>query len=295
MKQNKQQTIAITGASGFLGSNLAKYFSSIGFNVVNLVRNPQETTKKNMSYKRYDITQDINAATLEGVDILVHAAYVKYNHKNPQAMDINILGAKKLLKASRAANIKTNIFISTMSAHEAAESVYGRQKLAIEQLFSAKNDVVIRSGLIIGNGGIVREMANFMQTKHVVPLIGGGMQPLQIIAVYDLAKIIHKVHDLNISGILTTATPKVYTYKDFYKELGKRLDVKFIFIPIPFFFLYHAVNIATKLKIPTNISTDNILGLKHLTAMNTQNDLKKLQIDIDDLPMALKNTEITKT
>jgi len=61
-----------------------------------------------------------------------------------------------------------------MSAHDGAESVYGRQKLAIEQLFNTKKDISLRGGLIIGNGGIVKEMVMFMRSKHLVPLIGGA-------------------------------------------------------------------------------------------------------------------------
>lgn len=285
--------VAITGSTGFLGSELVRHFLDQDYEVIGLTRNPRTTKIKGLTYKSYDIGKKLRDDTLKGVDLVIHTAYVKYDNKNPDALDVNIRGAEELLRVSRGQKVKRNIFISTMSAHEQAESVYGKQKLSIERLFSTNKDAVIRSGLIIGNGGIVREMASFMTTKRAVPLIGGGRQPLQTIGVYDLARVIEAIYIQKQSGSFTIATPNVYTYKQFYELLGKRLGVKFLFIPIPLSLLYWIVKIASATRLPVGISTDNVLGLKKLTVMNTEDDLARLKIKIDDLSTVLQKTEIS--
>jgi len=175
-----------------------------------------------------------------------------------------------------------------MSAHERATSVYGKQKLAIEKLFTNSGGICLRSVLILGNGGIVADMASFMRSKHLVPVIGGGKQHLQTIAVYDLCRVIEAALKNNkIEGILTVATPKVYTYKEFYTELAKSIGVKVLFIPVPYYALLGAFKLASLLRLPLDVGEDNLKGLQQLRSARTKDDLRTLGTNIDDLPTAL--------
>ena len=181
-----QSTIVITGASGLLGSELVKYYSARGYVVRALVRNP--THYKNtdrITYLPYDMKASLDDSLFKNVDYLIHTAYIK-DDKN--VMSTNIDAAKILLKKSRKFHIKKNLFISSMSADEHAPSAYARQKFSVEKLFCSSNDAVIRSGLIIGNGGLAQQIIKFMQTKHIAPLIDNGKQPIQIIGVRDTQK-----------------------------------------------------------------------------------------------------------
>jgi nucleoside-diphosphate-sugar epimerase len=284
---SKQPTIAITGATGFLGSNLVTHFSNKGWQVMGLVRNPPTNKAKSVTYRTYDITKPLPAETLQGVDYVVHTAYVKYSRQNPDAMDINITGAENLLTACKKQQVKKALFMSTMSAHDAATSVYGRQKLAIEALFTEAGGVALRSGLILGHGGIVADMSAFMRSKHMVPVIGGGKQPLQTIAVYDLARVIEAALTKKVTGVLTVATPEVYTYKAFYRALADSLRIRVAFVPVSYYLLLTAFNFAAVLRLPLNLGADNLRGLRQLRSAETAHDLQRLGIEIDDLPTAL--------
>lgn len=286
---NSKPTIAITGANGFLGSTLTRYFVDKGWQVVGLVRTVPSDATEHVVYKQYDITKPLGRDTLRGVDYVVHTAYVKYGRQNAAtALQVNIAGAKRLLTAGEQAGIKKAVFISTMSAHEAATSVYGRQKLAIEKLFLATNGVVLRSGLILGHGGIVQDMAAFMKSKHMVPIIGGGNQPLQTIAVYDLARVIEAALGPGIHRQFTVATPKVYTYKQFYQALAKSLSIKVAFVPVSYPLLLAGFKSAAFLHLPLNLGEDNLRGLRQLRSADTAPDLKRLGVAIDDLEVALR-------
>jgi nucleoside-diphosphate-sugar epimerase len=208
-------------------------------------------------------------------------------------METNISGAKRLLTVSKKYGLKKNVFMSSMSAHKNAVSTYGRQKLAIEKLFAKQKSVNLRSGLIIGNGGIVKNMAAFMKSKHAVPLIDGGKQPLQVIGVYDLARVIERVlTQPRLTGTYTVATPQVYSYKEFYKAISTQLHIKVLFVPVPFNLLLFCIRIITKLHLPLSVNEDNLWGLKKLQAVDNQADLDKLGVTIDPLETALRKAKI---
>ncbi len=284
--------VVITGASGFLGSELIKSFRKDGWQVVGLVRNAQKYKTPGVEYVEFDLSKPFDDSAFAGADYLIHAAYVKYDSNNPDAMNINLDGSKRILQASRKHKLKRNVFMSSMSAHSGAESVYGKQKLKIEKLFSGADCAVIRSGLIMGNGGIVKQMADFMKSKHAVPLIGGGKQPLQVIGVYDLVRVIKAILDQKKSGTFTIATPEIYTYKTFYQKLSQRLGIKILYIPVPIGLLLGITKLTATLHLPFSINSDNVLGLKNLRSAETATDLKKLNIILDDLDQILAKTKI---
>lgn len=284
----KKPTIAITGANGFVGRALTEYFLDQKWHVVGLVRNPSAGTNPKAEYRKYDITKPLPVGSLDGVDYVVHAAYIKLGNQAPDALEINVTGAKRLLAACKDQNVRKALFLSSMSAHDQATSVYGQQKLAIEQLFEGAEGVCLRSGLILGHGGIVEDMAKFMRTKHIVPVIDGGKQPLQTIAIYDLCHVIEAALVKDIRGTLTVATPQIYTYKEFYSVLAKSLRTKVIFVPIPYYALLAAFKVATALHLPLDVGEDNLKGLKQLRSTETSADLRRLSISLDDLRLTLQ-------
>ncbi|HVX58665.1 MAG TPA: NAD-dependent epimerase/dehydratase family protein [Candidatus Saccharimonadales bacterium] len=286
---NNKPVVVVTGAHGFLGSTLVSHFAGLGWNVIALVRNPPSLNKlENVRYVAYDMTRLVDPSVFKNADYLVHAAYIRLDRQNPNAFELNLKAAKDLISASRAAKLKKNLFMSSMSAHDEAVSTYGRQKLAIEKVFNGPRDVNLRSGLIIGNGGIVKTMSDFMKSKHAVPLIAGGKQPLQIIGVDDLAKVIEKSLRGKAHGTFTVAHPKVYTYKRFYKLLARNLKTKVLFIPVPFYALLYMIRFINLLHLPLAVSEDNLWGLAQLRSFDTAKDLKKIGVQVASLEELLK-------
>lgn len=248
----------------------------------------QQNPTKNITYKKYDLADQLDDSYFQGVDYLVHTAYVKQDRNHPDAMNINVTAAEQLVTAAKEFKLKKSLFMSSMSAHAGAESVYGKQKLAIEKLFTTKGDVVVRSGLIIGNGGIVDQMISFMKSKRLVPLVGGGKQPLQIIALADLVQTIDKLLTSTLNGTFTVATQQVYTYKEFYQAISKQLSIRVWYVPVPLPLLIGALKLVSLLHLPLAINQDNVLGLKHLRAVKNSADLEKIGIAPKSLEEALR-------
>lgn len=290
MTATKKKTVIITGASGFLGTALVQYFKKEGWRVIGLVRNADKYSELGVKYFEYDLSKPFDSKIFTGADYLVHTAYVKYDSNNPDALKINLEAAKRLIKASREHKLKKEVFISSMSAHAGAESIYGKQKLAIEKVFKGPDCAIIRSGLIMGDGGMVKQMTDFMKSKHAVPLIGGGKQPLQVVAVYDLVRVIKVILAEDHTGTLTIATPEVYTYKAFYDALRKHLGIVVVFVPIPLAALLTIVKLTSVLHLPISINEDNVLGLKNLRSAETAADLHTLGLKLDNLDQILSKS-----
>lgn len=290
--KSQTPTVVITGANGFLGSVLVAYFSKKGWNVRGLVRNPSVfKSSDNVTYLEYDLAKNVDLSQIfDGATHLVHTAYAKYTTRNTDARDINTRGSKRLVDAGKKHGLIEMVFISTMSAHEGATSVYGQQKLTIEEYFLKAGGVVLRCGLIIGRGGILEEMSRFMRSWHTVPLIAGGKQPLQIVAISDLARVIDVVLSKQQSGRYVIATPSVYSYKSFYKALANALHVRIVFIHIPYNLLLGLFKIAAVLHLPLGLGEDNLRGLQQLRSMKSEADLSKLGVQLMDLDAALKET-----
>lgn len=286
-------TILITGAHGFIGTSLVNYFSNKGWKVYALVHHiPKSSSdtilkRKGEIYTKYDSDIHYVKYSLEkgvvdesvfvDVDYIVHCAYMK-DEKKSNAFQINIAGSKRLLELSRKYDVKKNVFLSSMSAQKDSPSIYGKQKFAIEKLFNSSQDVVVRPGLVIGNGGLVKDMIEFIKKRKVIPLVSGGKQPIQTIYINDLVLSVDKILEKNLKGTFTVSEPEAITYKQFYKEVCSVFNINAKFISVPYSLFYVAIVFADALRIHLAVSKDSLVGLKNLKAHEVKNTLAQIGI-----------------
>jgi nucleoside-diphosphate-sugar epimerase len=275
--------IAVTGATGFVGGELVSYLTAQGHEVIRLLRQSAGTATDRF----FDMRSTDSIPDLRGIDALVHTAFVKYDKaKLPDSSEINITMALALEKACHKTGTKF-IFLSTMSAHDEALSRYGKHKFDIEQKLDQSKDLVLRLGLVIGSRGLFDTIKKAISNGAFIPLVGNGGQPIQTIAVSDVCRIVEIGILKNIDGLYTIGTEKVYTLKDLYTAIAKRLNKKPIFISVPYGLVNLALGTIETLRIPFNVSKENLLGLKQLKAFKTKKDLEKLGVNILDMDQAL--------
>jgi len=119
-----------------------------------------------------------------------------------------------------------------------------------------------------------------MRSKHLVPLIGGGKQPLQSINVNDLARIIERVLQPDISGTIVAAHPAVFTYKQFYQTIARVFQIRVFFVPFTSVATHVYDQSARFLHVPLTFSEENIRGLKHLRSVDNAADMTKLGLPL---------------
>lgn len=269
---NTKQTVAISGATGFIGSQLCAHFVQQGYHVIGFCRSLPAAALKDVEYRLFNLETNPYTNLFKDATVFIHCAYLK----GEEAKAINIEGTKRLLQTSRNAGVKKNIFFSSMSAHPDALSAYGQQKLQLEKEFYGPDDAAIRPGLVIGKGGLFLEMVKHIQSKGIIPLIDGGTQPLYSVHISDLLKATEIIVSKNLNGTFTVAELKPVLYKDFYKELATTLNKKVLMFNISYTLMEKLLSLTKFLGINTGVGKENLLGLKALKIIEFADDIKRI-------------------
>lgn len=225
--------ILVTGAGGWLGSELTERLLEQGNDVRALVLFTSNKLKKlkdeylnNLEIIEGDICDNkILSQSLSGVDIVYHlAAKVHYMPKNKAEEDeflkINTIASEKIFKLSLKNNIKRVIFYSSVSVYSESDNIvttstkkqpvtpYAKSKFMAEEiglnLFKEKGlpitiiePVTVYGGEDVGNFEKLKSLIN----KGIVARFGDGNNKKTIIYYKDLISMtINIANDKNAIG-----------------------------------------------------------------------------------------------
>ncbi|TND07663.1 MAG: surface polysaccharide biosynthesis protein [Bacteroidetes bacterium] len=286
MSVNK--TMLITGATGFIGQALLHHFLGQGWKIVALVRKDPAEKIPGVIYQHFDLhSPRLDSDTFKGIDVFIHAAYVKAE-KGVDAFTINTKAARQLHESALRQQVAQTVFISSLAAKKEAVSEYGKQKFAVEEIFSGAQDVVVRPGLVLGPGGLFGKMRAHIEKRGRIPLIGGGKQPLQTVHIDDLVAAIEKIIETKAKGVFTIAEPEPVPYREFYEELCRVLNGKPQFKYIPYWFMSFVLRTAGIFGMELPVNSDNLRGLKTMQAVDSKASLTKLGIRVKDYKESLQ-------
>ena len=184
------KTIAITGATGFVGSSLLRLAVERGWHVRALTRSPQ-TPQEGVDWIAGALDQpDSLSRLVEGSSAIIHVAGVVNAPDRAGFIAGNIDGTRALVTAAQQAGIKRFIHVSSLSAREPGLSDYGWSKAEGEAAVttSTLDWTIIRPPAIYGPGD--REMLDLykMAKRGFVPL--PPTRRLSLIEVSDLARLL---------------------------------------------------------------------------------------------------------
>jgi NADH dehydrogenase len=270
-------TVAVTGASGFLGGALCRALAAKGYEVRALVREPARYTGAGRAL-RCELPDGIDEAALAGADAVVHCAYATRETDLARMKRVNEEGTRRLLEASRRAGVSRLVFVSTVAAASDAPNYYARSKHALEALFDPQRDAIVRPGLVIGRGGrgLFQQLQDNLKGLGVVPLFDGGRQPLQTVHVDDICEAIARILERGLPGAFNVAEPEPPTFAEFLRMLADRLGVRARFVPLPFAPVLLAVRVIETLRLPFPLRSESLLGLKGLQQLPVTEDLRRL-------------------
>lgn len=183
-------TIALTGATGFVGQAVLDEAERRGLIVRALTRRPQ-ASRTGVHWIAGDLTDEAALAELvSGCNAVVHVAGLTSAPDPAAFTGANVTGTAALIAAAKAASVGRFVFVSSLSAREPALSAYGASKAAAEEL-------VERSGLdwtIVRPPGVYgpRDVDYFEMFRSaklgILPLPPRGAS--SIIHVDDLARLL---------------------------------------------------------------------------------------------------------
>ena len=272
-------TLAVTGASGFLGSALCRTLAAKGFEVRALVRDPARFAgPPGVRAARCDLPDSIEEVGLAGAVAVVHCAYATRETDLARARRVNEEGTRRLLEASRRAGVPRMVFVSTVAASPDAPNYYARSKHELEGLFDPARDAIVRPGLILGRDGhgLFQQLLDNMQRLGVVPVFGGGRQPLQTVHVDDVCEAIARIVERDLSGAFNVAEPDPPSFAAFLRLMAERLGIRVRFVPLPFAPVLAALRVIEALRLPFPLRSESLLGLQGLQQLPVAEDLRRL-------------------
>lgn len=274
--------IAITGATGLIGAALVRSLPAAGFRILALARRPSAIpAAPAVETARYDFERPPDPALLRGCDALIHAAWDTRPRRPAAAHRASADASLRLLNASRAAGVQRFIFISSMSAHDASRSAYGRAKRTVEAALDPARDLAVRPGLVLArHAGLFGRIATVIARTGLAPRLGDGRQPIQTIHIDDLVEGVRLALRSPITGTLTLAEPDAIPLSDLFGMVGRALGRRVWFIPLPFAPLLAGLRAAEIIRLPLPITSDTLLGLAGLTAVDCRADLARLGLTV---------------
>lgn len=249
------QRIAVTGASGLIGTALVGKLKSEGYTVQRLVRRP--TVSSEEIYWN-PANSEIDIAALEGVDAVIHLAGAGVGDKRwtkkykAEILNSRLLGTTTI--ANAVAQVKPKVFISSSAIgwygetgnRAVVESDRGgddflaavcREWEAAADLAGDVRTVKIRTGLVLDpTGGALGRMLPLFRFGFGGKL-GNGKQWWSWITLHDqLRAILFVLENQNISGAINLTAPNPVTNQEFTSALARALRRPALF-PAPAFAL----------------------------------------------------------
>lgn len=183
-------TIALTGATGFVGQAVLDEAKRRGLPVRALTRRAQDA-RVDVTWIPGDLTAGSALAELvRGAEAVVHVAGLTKAHDPAAFKACNVDGTAALITAARAARLKRFVFVSSLSAREPKLSAYGASKAEAEKLVegSGLNWTIVRPPGVYGP----RDVDYFEMFRSarlgILPLPPRGAS--SIIHVADLARLL---------------------------------------------------------------------------------------------------------
>ena len=172
--------IAITGASGFIGSALTRYLANAGHHITVICRQGSQLPGQPASVIRLNSLSNITPAHLQNIELVIHAAGIAHQQAtSAEFQRVNVRSTELLVNACETAGVKRILFLSSVkvngesttqafnrSSALAPEDDYGRSKLAAERVLAAADIpcMILRLPLVYGAGA----RANFALLVRLV-------------------------------------------------------------------------------------------------------------------------------
>ena len=244
------QRIAITGASGLIGSALVGYLKSQGHTVQRLVRRPALSSEE-ITWDPIAGTVDMDA--LAGVDAVIHLAGAGVSDKRwtkkykSEILNSRLLGTTTIAKA--VAIVKPQVFISASAIGWYGESgnrsvvendragddflaAVCREWEAAADLAGDVRTIKLRTGLVLDpTGGALGKMLPLFRFG-LGGKLGNGKQWWSWITLHDQIRAIAFLLENNISGPVNMTSPNPVTNSEFTAGLARAMHRPALF-PVP--------------------------------------------------------------
>ncbi|MFB3813467.1 MAG: complex I NDUFA9 subunit family protein [Terriglobales bacterium] len=178
--------LALTGATGFVGSHMLSRLKAEHHYVRALVREPGRAAalaSPQVEFVRADVVSGIGLdAALDGCEAVVHLVGIIMEVGDQTFERVHHLGTRNMVEAARRAGVSRFVQMSALGARADGVSDYQRSKYRGEE--EVRNSgipfTILRPSIIFGpRDGFVSQMVDVMRKAPVQPVVGHGRYPFR--------------------------------------------------------------------------------------------------------------------
>ncbi len=263
--------ILVTGANGFVGSNLVRRLRKDGIGVRALVRNTSRAQRLRDLGAEVVPGDIADPASLEaaaaGCDRVIHLVGIIQEGRGFTFQSVHVEGTRNVVEAAKKHGVKQFVYQSALGTRENAGSEYHRTKWEAEKLVKASGlpYTILRPSLIYGPGDqFTIRLAEAIRLSPVLPVIGSGRSKVQPIFIDDVAACIAKAvsGDAFLNKTFEIGGPDRLTYEEVTKAIAAALGVKRPTVHMPMLFMRTLAKVAETVLPKPPVTTDQLIMLQ---------------------------------
>jgi uncharacterized protein (TIGR01777 family) len=241
------RTVAVTGASGFVGKAVVHMLRSRGARVIALSRTPGSPVAAGIENRFFDPNAEPNPSALAGADAVIHLAGESVAgrwtaEKKRRIADSRIAGTRTLVASLARAERRPSVLVSASAVGYygdrndepltessapgsgfLADVCAGWEAAAREAEALGIRTVRMRTGIALGDGGALAQM-KLPFALFVGGPLGSGRQFVPWIHVSDLAALYClAIEETALAGALNAVTPDYATNARLSQAIGSAL------------------------------------------------------------------------
>jgi nucleoside-diphosphate-sugar epimerase len=222
--------LAVTGATGFVGSHLADAAVAAGHDVVALTRREQ-APRDRVTWVSGDLHDRAALERLvDGADAVIHVAGVISAHGAAAFEKGNVEGTLAMLAAATAGGVRRFVNVSSLAAREPHLSLYGGSKARAEELVHdcGLDWSIVRPPAVYGPGD--KETLELFRMAKLGVMLMPPKGRVSVIHVADLARLLLALTESDAPSTILIepddGKPGGWTHREFARALGQAVGTR---------------------------------------------------------------------
>jgi NADH dehydrogenase len=254
------RVVTVFGGTGFLGRRVVRQLRRQGFGVRVASRHADRSQPMFDDLQLRLIKADVHdersvADALAGAYGAVNAVSLYVEHGQETFHSVHVESARRVAIQAQRAGVERMVHVSGIGADARSQSLYIRKRaegeLGVRAAFA--DALLIRPAVMFGpDDAFLSTIIKLLKRLPIYPMFGRGRTRLQPAYVEDVAVAVVMALQPTLARPITfeCGGPRVYSYEELLRVVAHEVDIRPIFIPIPFAAWHALAFIAESLPSP---------------------------------------------